>query len=858
MSTVNVSDFEYLCAAAVGEARERRHPSVGTDHLLFVICQTEEGRRTIERCGGRQAAISAHLEASFVARNQIAGERAALPFTEELREVIGLAVDLARARAASGRIQNLIDGMLVAGGLSEITRSALVAGGLGDGRRAAAVEVEDLDPEALLFDAADIPKTPLPGTPTGPADTGPAGIGPANIGASPESPEELRLARIAALRSARLASRQVGHGPECRGSAEPGEPLIGFPEMARNLGALFGRMPGAGDETARFRAAAEASIRDLSTMARAGDLDPLVGRHDLLERMVLTLSRRRKRNLLVMGDPGVGKTALIEGLAMLLNETLELAGAEPQDADPGSLAALAYRLNIADELAERPVLEVSLAQLLAGAKYRGEFEGRLTALMAIAAERQAIVFIDEFHTIVGAGSSGGKGDGGGLDASNILKPALARGEMIMIGATTYGTESRGVRKDGALMRRFTEMAVKEPNRADTLEILSRAVGPYALHHELTYGDDILDYAVEMAGLLLPERFFPDKAFDVVDLAGTYAHAAGLDQVRRADVRKAAWTLSGVRSFDDPERRARILGLDAALEHRIFGQSEAIAAICRAARIAAEGLVDQGVAASYLFNGPTGVGKSALARAYAEALDLPFMRIDLSEFMEKHAVARLIGAPPGYVGFDADGLLTKAAETHREMVLLLDEADKAHRDIFDILLQVIEEGALRSGDGRVLNLRGWHIILAANLGADPESAKPLGFGRERDDAGRQDEAVKGFFRKELLSRIGAVIGFARVDGDPLADIARIEIEQLVARLARQDRSLEVEGDLVEAIVEGARRRATEAGTDRANGRDVRAVVREEIADGIARAALAGASQRFRAAALEDDIEVCALD
>lgn len=511
-----------------------------------------------------------------------------------------------------------------------------------------------------------------------------------------------------------------------------------------------------------FTKAARQSIRDLTALAKENRLDDVIGMEDTLDLVVETLMKRRKPNLLIYGEPGVGKTALAEALAQRF-----ACGDVPE------------------ALHSRPVLEVQLSELVAGTRFRGDFEARMRALVGIAKKTKAILFIDEIHLLVGAGATGASN---GMDAANILKPALARGEITLIGATTP-SEMRALRKDAALMRRFDPLALAEPTEAKTRQIVDQAVADYMIHHGVDMGDEMLDLTVSLCAKYLPHQRFPDKAFNTIDRACVLAAQRGSDIVEISDVRGAIERMGGVRlSKPDGALKDRLAKLEDRLEARVFGQSQAVKAMARQARAAVFGISHSGAAGAYLFNGPSGTGKTEMAYAFAEAMGYPLVRIDMSEFMERHSVAGLIGAPPGYVGYNDDGLLVDAADKHTDMVLLLDEAEKAHPEIFDLLLQILDHGVLRAADGRVLSFSRTHVILSANIGAREGERQALGFGRETDAQSEATEAVSRTFRNELLARIPNRVQFTKALDEDKCKIIAKELEK--SRQKLRDRGYDV--------------------------------------------------------------------
>ena len=551
--------------------------------------------------------------------------------------------------------------------------------------------------------------------------------------------------------------------------------------------------------------AVAAAIRDLTAEAAHDQLGEMVGCEDMVGSLADVLCRRRKRNAILVGDPGVGKTAIAEALAVHL----------VSDEAP-------------EELQGRPLIEVAMSDLVAGTRFRGDFEARMKALVKHAEAEGAILFIDEFHTVVGAGSSASQG---GLDAGNILKPALARGSIAVIGATTP-REMRELRRDGALMRRFQVLHVAEPSEERTRAILEGSVSAYERHHRVAIDADAIGTAVSLAGRHLPQRRFPDKAFDLVDAGASIAGRAGVERLGSEHLREAVALLGGPRlGRPDPDRALRVKGLEAALRDRVFGQDDAARDLARAARVGLMGLQPGGTSASYLFNGPTGVGKTEMAQAYAASLGLPLVVVPMSEFVEKHAVARLIGAPPGYVGYGDDGILPAAGDAHGEFVLLLDEIEKAHPDVFDILLQVLDKGVVHAGCGRAVSLVGAHVVMTANLGAAEAEAAPLGFGRKTCEREASRDALGRTFRREFLARIQSVIQFEHLGAPELARVADAELRRAALRLSDSGYRISFGEGLSEHLAAAA------AGLDAgSSARALKALVKEEVVDPLVAAIL----------------------
>jgi ATP-dependent Clp protease ATP-binding subunit ClpC len=566
---------------------------------------------------------------------------------------------------------------------------------------------------------------------------------------------------------------------------------------------------------------------DLTAMAREGRIDPVVGRDQEIEQTVEVLSRRTKNNPVLIGEPGVGKTAIVEGIAQRI-----------VDGD------------VPDTLRDKRLVQLDLAGMVAGTRYRGDFEERLKKVIEEirAHSDDLIIFIDELHTVVGAGAAEGA-----MSASNMLKPALARGELHIVGATTIDEYRKDIEKDAALERRFQPILVPEPSVDDTIEILRGLRDRYEAHHQVRYTDEALVAAAELGDRYVTDRFLPDKAIDLIDQAGArvrlrtktpardrreleqrlerlrrekdeavaaedYARAGTLrddiaELTQRADsatdgdktvpevtVEDIAEVVSRATGIPvaqlTEEEKERLLGLEENLHRRVVGQDEAVSVVSEAVRRSRAGLGDPDrPIGSFLFLGPTGVGKTELARALAEALfgsEDRMIRIDMSEFQERHTVSRLVGAPPGYVGYEEAGQLTEAVRRTPYAVLLLDEIEKAHADVFNILLQVLDDGRLTDGQGRTVDFKNTVVIMTSNLGSDVISRRALGFGGG-DDGGTDDAQLRDrmmsrlreSFRPEFLNRIDEIIVFRQLDELELRQITGLLLEETTRRLHAQD-------------------------------------------------------------------------
>ncbi|GAA1128690.1 ATP-dependent Clp protease ATP-binding subunit [Citricoccus alkalitolerans] len=619
--------------------------------------------------------------------------------------------------------------------------------------------------------------------------------------------------------------------------------------------------------------------RDLTAEAKAGRLDPVIGRADEVEQTIEVLARRTKNNPVLIGEAGVGKTAIVEGLAQAIAD--------------GEVPA---------QLQDRRVIALDLAGMVAGTRYRGDFEERLTGAMdELAEDSSTIVFIDELHTIVGAG---GSGESGGMDAGNILKPRLARGDLHMVGATTL-KEYRTIEKDAALERRFQPVTVGEPSVEDAVQILTGLADRYADHHQVTYTDEALRAAVVLSDRYITDRFLPDKAIDLIDQAGARLslkrgpkHDAGPavdtdalrsqlaeleaeknsavnaeDYERATELRDEANRISEqlAEALAQRARRAEVTGeavvnedaiaemvsratgipaarmteaeksrlarLEDELHARVVGQDDAVAAIAKSIRRSRTGMADPSrPVGSFLFLGPTGVGKTELAKALAGSLfddEDAMVRFDMSEFGERHTVSRLVGAPPGYVGYDEAGQLTERVRRRPYAVILLDEIEKAHPDVFNLLLQVLDDGRLTDGQGRTVDFRNTVLIMTSNLGSEFMSSggSPLGFVSADAEAAQRDlrqkvmGRVKEFMRPEFLNRIDDTVLFSPLSAAELRQIVGLQLGDSEQRLADQGITLEVD--------DAARDWIAEAGYEPAYGaRPLRRVIQRELDDRVA--------------------------
>ena len=481
---------------------------------------------------------------------------------------------------------------------------------------------------------------------------------------------------------------------------------------------------------------------DMMELAEQGKLDPLIGRESELQRTMQVLCRRRKNNPVFVGDPGVGKTAMAEGLAQKV-----------------------YHGDVPDLLKEMRIYSLDLGGMLAGSKFRGDFEQRLKGVINELQKRDnVILFIDEIHTIVGAGAT----SSGSMDASNILKPVLSTGEIRCIGSTTYEEYKNHFEKDRALSRRFEKIELSEPSIAESVQILKGLRSRYEEHHGIVYTEAALKSACELSAKYLNDRFLPDKAIDVIDEAGAYIRLTGgghRKKINPTDIEKIVAKMARVPtvSVSTPDK-AKLETLEDRLKSVVFGQDDAITALVTAIKRQRAGLGHpEKPVGSFLFTGPTGVGKTEVARQVALNLNVEFIRFDMSEYMEKHAVARLIGAPPGYIGFDQGGLLTDTVRKHPYSVLLLDEIEKAHPDLFNILLQVMDHATLTDNNGKKADFRNVIMMMTSNAGSREMSSATIGFGDpQKGLAVKGKKAVEKYFSPEFRNRLDGIIGFNGLD------------------------------------------------------------------------------------------------
>ncbi|TVP92958.1 MAG: ATP-dependent Clp protease ATP-binding subunit ClpA [Pseudomonadaceae bacterium] len=514
----------------------------------------------------------------------------------------------------------------------------------------------------------------------------------------------------------------------------------------------------------------DAYASNLNELARQGRIDPLVGRASEVERVAQILMRRRKNNPLLVGEAGVGKTAIAEGLAKRIVDG-----------------------EVPDILTEAVVYSLDLGALLAGTKYRGDFEKRFKALLKALRKRpQAILFIDEIHTIIGAGAA----SGGVMDASNLLKPLLSSGEIRCIGSTTF-QEFRGIfEKDRALARRFQKVDIIEPSVSDTIQILKGLKSRFEEHHGIGYTDEALKAAAELASRYINDRHMPDKAIDVIDEAGAYQRLKPVEErAERIDVAEVEAIVAKIARIPpkhvSSSDKELLKNLDRDLKLVVFGQDDAIGALSTAIKLSRAGLKssDKPVG-SFLFSGPTGVGKTEVTRQLAKSLGIELVRFDMSEYMERHTVSRLIGAPPGYVGFDQGGLLTEAVTKSPHCVLLLDEIEKAHPEVFNLLLQVMDHGTLTDNNGRKADFRNVVLVMTTNAGAETMTRASIGF-TQQDHSSDGMEVIKKTFTPEFRNRLDAIIPFGRLNVDSIKFVVDKFLTELQAQLEDKHVLLDVD-------------------------------------------------------------------
>ena len=573
--------------------------------------------------------------------------------------------------------------------------------------------------------------------------------------------------------------------------------------------------------------------RDLTERAANGLIDPVVGRGAEIRRAIQILSRRSKNNPVLIGEPGVGKTAVAEGLALAVAR-----GEAPPN------------------LGGKRIVSLDIPAMLAGTKYRGDFEDRVKSVLRdVRRAGDVILFVDELHTIVGAGSAEGA-----IDAANILKPALGRGEVQIIGATTPEEYRRYIEKDAALERRFQPVQVREPDQRQALEMLRSLKPALERHHRVSFSEASMEAACALSVRYINDRFLPDKAIDLLDEAGAAVRVQGGQSVTEADVARvlSVWTGIPAAGLSETESE-RLIALEERLKERIIGQDEAVSAVARAIRRGRVGLKDPSrPVGSFLFCGPTGVGKTELCRALADAVfgdRDAVIRLDMSEYMEKHSVSRLIGSPPGYVGYEDGGQLTEKVRRRPWSVVLFDEIEKAHEDVWSILLQIMDDGHLTDSAGRRVDFSNTVVVMTSNVGAKAitDGRAPLGFAIDGDDGGsvlqqQVRQELRRTFKPEFLNRVDEIIVFRRLDAGDMLAITRRLLKEVEQRFLTLGLSL--------AVPEETARRLSELGRSEQNGaRPLRRTIRREIVDRAAQLLLEGTLKAGdRVAALCEDGEI----
>nr|WP_205520666.1 ATP-dependent Clp protease ATP-binding subunit ClpA [Propylenella binzhouense] len=602
------------------------------------------------------------------------------------------------------------------------------------------------------------------------------------------------------------AVNYISHGIAKRPGAEEAR----APRGAREEG----QEPEESEGNSGKESALDAWCINLNQKARAGKIDPLIGRELELRRTIQVLCRRSKNNPLYVGDPGVGKTAIAEGLAKKIVEG-----------------------DVPDVLRGCTIFALDMGALLAGTRYRGDFEERLKQVIKeIEAHEGAIMFIDEIHTVIGAGAT----SGGAMDASNLLKPALASGSLRCIGSTTYKEYRQFFEKDRALVRRFQKIDVNEPSIPDTVDILQGLKPYFEDHHKVRYTNEAIRTAVELAARYIHDRKLPDKAIDVIDETG--ASQKLLPESRRKktigvrDIEATVATMARIppkaMSKDDAEVLAH---LDRNLKRVVFGQDKAIEALASAIKLSRAGLREpEKPIGNYLFSGPTGVGKTEVARQLASLLGVRLLRFDMSEYMERHTVSRLIGAPPGYVGFDQGGLLTDGVDQTPHCVLLLDEIEKAHPDLFNILLQIMDHGKLTDHNGKQVDFRNVVLIMTTNAGAADLARPAIGFGRSKRE-GDDEEAINRLFSPEFRNRLDAVIPFGSLPPEVVHEVVQKFVLQLEAQLADRGVTFELDPAAIAYLAERGY-------DERMGARPLARLIQEEIKKPLAEEVLFGKLQK----------------
>jgi len=514
---------------------------------------------------------------------------------------------------------------------------------------------------------------------------------------------------------------------------------------------------------------------DLIAKAKEGKIDPVIGRNPEIKRVIQILCRRKKNNPILVGEPGVGKTAIAEGLALRIASD-----------------------DVPTIIADSKLYALDLSALLAGTKYRGDFEKRLKGVMdELKSEPNAILFIDEIHTLIGAGSTSGT-----MDAANQLKPALASGELKCMGATTFAEYRNGFEKDKALSRRFSKLDINEPSKETSYLILKGLQKKYETHHNVKYTNRALESAIDLSCRYITDRFLPDKAIDIIDETAASFHLKKKKKVKvtASDIQATISSIVGISSTNIKEdERESLKNLEADLSKRVIGQESAVTTVTQAIKISKAGLTPENKPiASFLFSGPTGVGKTELAVALSDTLGVHFEKFDMSEYMEKHTLSRLVGAPPGYVGYEQGGLLTEAIKKHPYCILLLDEIEKAHPDLVNILLQIMDSATLTDNNGYKANFQNVILIMTSNIGATARSV--MGFNK--DSSISKSEELKSFFTPEFRNRLDAIVEFKQLSMDVVEGIVEKFIAELNSELGDKKISISITSAAIKYIAEKA--------------------------------------------------------
>ena len=568
------------------------------------------------------------------------------------------------------------------------------------------------------------------------------------------------------------AVNYISHGIAKRSSMSEPKPVSGVEDEG-------GGVETSGESGAKKADALEAYCVNLNDKALDQKIDPLIGREEEIARTIQVLCRRQKNNPLFVGDPGVGKTAIAEGLAKRIVDE-----------------------EVPEALLDATIFSLDMGTLLAGTRYRGDFEERLKQVVKeIEDFPGAVMFIDEIHTVIGAGAT----SGGAMDASNLLKPALAAGSIRCIGSTTYKEYRQFFEKDRALVRRFQKIDVPEPSIPDTIDILKGLRPYYEDFHGVKYTNDALESAVELSAKYIGDRKLPDKAIDVIDESGAsqklLAKSKRKKTINVKDIEATVATMARIPPKSVSKDDAEVLAnLQDNLKRVVYGQDDAISALSSAIKLARAGLREpEKPIGNYLFSGPTGVGKTEVARQLASVLGVELIRFDMSEYMERHTISRLIGAPPGYVGFDQGGLLTDGVDQHPHCVLLLDEIEKAHPDLFNILLQVMDHGKLTDHNGKAVDFRNVILIMTTNAGASDMQKAAIGFGNTKR-TGDDEEAINKLFTPEFRNRLDATISFSSLPKEVVHEVVRKFVIQLEAQLSERGVTFELTDEAVEWIAD----------------------------------------------------------